>query len=86
MQAGQKFDDADKQPPLYFRTTDEMLSEFSYLGEDIAREVVIENPGKINESIEKLKPMPSGLFTPEIENADEEIREMTYNKAKKIIW
>ncbi len=55
LQAGQKFDDADKQPPLYFRTTDEMLSEFSYLGEDIAREVVIENPRKINESIEKTK-------------------------------
>ncbi len=84
LQAGQKFDDADKQPPLYFRTTDEMLSEFSYLGEEIAREVVIKNPKKINSMIEKLKPMPSGLFTPKIENADQEIREMTYNKAKSL--
>ncbi len=84
LQAGQKFDDADKQPPLYFRTTDEMLSEFLYLGEEIAKEVVIENPKKINDSIEKLKPMPSGLFTPKIENADEEIREMTYHKAKSL--
>ncbi|MGM0414279.1 MAG: PolC-type DNA polymerase III, partial [Bacillota bacterium] len=84
LQAGQKFEDADKQPPLYFRTTNEMLSEFSYLGEEIAREVVIENPKKLNDSIEDLKPMPSGLFTPKIENADEEIRDMTYNKARSL--
>jgi DNA polymerase-3 subunit alpha (Gram-positive type) len=51
IQAGQGYEDAESQAPLYFRTTDEMLEEFSYLGEDTARRIVIENPGLINEKI-----------------------------------
>ena len=84
LQTGQKFDDADQQPPVYFKTTDEMLEEFSYLGEEAAREVVIENPGTINAEIEEIPPMPDGLFTPEIEGADEKVREMTFDKARQL--
>ncbi len=84
LQTGQKFDDADQQPPLYFKTTDEMLKEFSYLGEEAAREVVIENPGTIDAEIEKMPPMPDGLFTPEIEGADDKVREMTFTEARRL--
>jgi len=84
LQTGQKFDDADQQPPVYFKTTDEMLEEFSYLGEEAAREVVIENPGAIDAEIEEIPPMPEGLFTPEIEGADEKVREMTFAEAHRL--
>ncbi|MGM0420531.1 MAG: PolC-type DNA polymerase III [Bacillota bacterium] len=84
LQTGQKFSDADQQPPLYFRTTDEMLEEFSYLGKEQAQEVVVDNTNLINSKIEEMEPMPSGLFTPKIENADEEIREMTYSRARAL--
>ncbi|MFW6030512.1 MAG: PolC-type DNA polymerase III, partial [Halanaerobiales bacterium] len=81
LQLGQKFDDADKQPPLFYRTTEEMLAEFSYLGREAAKEVVIENPNSIAEKIESMKPIPDGLFTPEIEGAEEQVRNMSFNKA-----
>ena len=81
LQLGQKFDDADQQPPLYYRTTNEMLEEFDYLGEKIAKEVVINNPKEIADQIEEMKPIPEGLFTPEIEGSEEQIREMSYNRA-----
>ncbi|MEJ6951526.1 PolC-type DNA polymerase III [Natronospora cellulosivora (SeqCode)] len=81
LQAGQGFDDLN-QAPLYFRTTEEMLEEFKYLGEDIAKEVVIENPQKINQSCEELEIIPKDLYTPTIEGADEEIRAMAFEKAK----
>ena len=84
LMAGQGYSDADEQAPLYFKTTDEMLEEFSYLGEDLAEEVVITNPNIIAEQVEFLKPIPDGTYTPVIEGADEELREMNYKKAREI--
>ena len=82
--SGQGFSDADNQAPLYFKTTDEMLEEFSYLGEEKAREVVIENPNKIADSIEDIRPIPSETFSPVIEGSDIELREICYKKAKEV--
>ncbi|PUU95298.1 PolC-type DNA polymerase III [Halanaerobium sp.] len=81
LQTGQGFNDADQQPPIYYRTTEEMLNEFSYFGEETAKEIVVENPNKIAAKIDKIKPIPDGLFTPEIEGAEEEIRQMSYERA-----
>lgn len=82
--AGQGFGDAEKQPPLYFKTTDEMLQEFSYLGRECAREVVIEAPKRIADSIESILPIPDGTYPPIIEGSDTELREMCYAKARRI--
>src|SRR5699024_6268073 len=82
--SGQGFSDADNQAPLYFKTTDEMLEEFSYLGKDRSKEVVVDNPNIINDKIEKLIPVPDGTFPPEIEGAADERREMSYNNAYEI--
>ncbi|NFO09897.1 PolC-type DNA polymerase III [Clostridium botulinum] len=82
--AGQGFSDADNQPPLYLKTTEEMLKEFSYLGKDIAKEVVIDNPKKISDSIGVLKPIPDETYPPKIEGAEEDIKNMTLNKAHAI--
>lgn len=79
---GKGFEDADRQPPLYLRTTEEMLAEFKYLDEKVAYDAVVTNPNKIAEQIEVLKPIPDGLYSPTIPGADEEIREMSYKKAK----
>ena len=79
---GKGFDDAELQPPLYLRTTEEMLEEFSYLGEELAYEAVVTNPRKISDSIERFKPIPDDLYSPQIPGADEEIRSMSYRKAK----
>ncbi len=82
LMAGQGYDDADKQPPLFFRTTDEMLAEFSYLGADKAYEVVVDAPLRINELIEHIKPIPEELYSPQIPGAEEEIKFMSYQKAE----
>ena len=82
--AGQGFDDADEQAPLYFRTTDEMLKEFDYLDEVTAREVVIDNPNKIADMFEEIKPVVDGTYNPVIEGSDEEIERLTYEKARQI--
>jgi len=84
LQAGQGFDDYDNQAPLYYRTTKEMLDEFDYFDEKQAHELVVENPNKLYQMIDDIKPIPDGLFTPEIEGADHTIKEMTYGKAKKL--
>ena len=84
LMAGQGFSDADNQAPLYFKTTDEMLEEFSYLGEKKAREVVIDNTIKISDSIDNLLPIPNGTFPPEIEGSDEELRRLCYENAWRI--
>ena len=82
--AGQGYGDADNQPPLYFRTTDEMLKEFDYLGEEACREVVIENTQKIADMVESVKPIPDETFPPKIEGAEDDIRNMTMNKVHSI--
>ena len=84
LMAGQGFEDAENQAPLYLKTTDEMLEEFSYLGDDWAREVVITNPGLIADQVEELKPMPDDFFPPKIEGAEQQISEMTWQKAVAI--
>ena len=82
--AAEGFSDADNQPPLYFRTTDEMLAEFDYLGEEKAREVVITNTNLIADQIEKIKPIPDETFPPKIEGADEQLRQICMDKAHSI--
>ena len=69
---------------LYLRTTDEMLQEFSYLGEDVANKIIVENTNAIANMIEEVIPVPDGTFPPVIEGSDEELRNMCYEKAKRI--
>ena len=73
--AGQGFKDVEGDEGLYFRTTDEMMEEFMYLGEEKAYEVVITNPNKIADEIESMMPVPDGKFPPKIEGAEEESAE-----------
>ena len=82
--ASKGFDDADKDNPLYFRTTDEMLREFSYLGEEKAREVVVTNPNKIADMCETLRPVPHNLFAPKIENSVEDLKSLVYSKFHRL--
>ncbi len=79
--AGKGFKDADDQPPLYFRTTEEMLEEFAYLGRAKAEEVVITNPGKITDMIEKISPVRPDKCPPVLENSEENLRNICYDKA-----
>jgi len=78
--AAKKFSDADKEMPLYLKTTDEMLAEFAYLGEETAYEVVVENTRKIADLCESVRPLPDGLFTPKIENSAEELNRLVRGK------
>ena len=80
----QKFEDADFQPPLYFKTTDEMLGEFSYLGPERAKEVVITNTNLIADMIEDISPVRPDKCPPVIENSDNDLREIVYTNAKKL--
>ena len=82
--AGKGFDDADTQPPLFLRTTEEMLEEFSYLGAAKAREVVIDNPVKIARMVEKISPVNPNKCPPVIENSDQELRNICYRKAHEM--
>lgn len=74
----------DKETMLHFRTTDEMIEEFSYLGKELAYEVVVENTNKIADMIEEVKPIPDETYPPVIEGSDKELREMCYRKAISI--
>ena len=79
--AGMKFSDADKPLPIYLRTTEEMLEEFSYLGEEACEEVVIDNPNKIADMCEKIRPIPEGRYEPDIPGAAEELTESCWKRA-----
>ncbi len=82
LMAGQGFTDADNQAPLYFRTTEEMLAEFQYLGEETAKEIVIDNPNKIADKIDVIQPFPNGTYQPSIPGSEEQLREICWAKAK----
>ncbi len=82
--AGQGFEDTEHQAPLYLRTTAEMLDEFQYLPPDKAREVVIENPAAIVDSIDELTPVPQGLHPPQIPDAEEKLTSMAYATARQV--
>jgi DNA polymerase-3 subunit alpha (Gram-positive type) len=84
LMAGQGFEDADQQAPLYYRTTRQMLDEFAYLGEETAREVVVDNPNAIAEKIEDLLPFPDGTHPPKIDGAEDEVRRMATQRAHEI--
>ena len=84
LMAGMGFKDADNQAPLYFRTTGQMLKEFDYLPEETAREIVIENPRKIAESIEYVRPIPKGTFPPSIPGSEEDLIRITTTRAKEM--
>ncbi|MCI8276393.1 MAG: PolC-type DNA polymerase III [Clostridia bacterium] len=84
LQAGQKYDDADMQAPLYLRTTEEMLKEFKYLGEEKAYEVVVTNTNLISDMCEKIKPISGEKCPPHIPGCEQTIKEIAYSKAHEL--
>ena len=84
LEAGQGYDDADKQAPLYLKTTDEMLEEFSYLGEEKAYEVVVTNTNKIADMCEQISPISPEKCPPHIEGCEQTIKDITFGKAHEL--
>ncbi len=84
LQAAKKFSDADRDCPIFFRTTDEMLAEFAYLGEETAKEVVITNTRAIAEQVEEIELLPKDLFPPKIENSAKQLKDLVYEKMHRI--
>ena len=82
--AAKEYEDADSPNPLYFRTTGEMLEEFSYLGKEKAHEVVVDNPGLIASWCDNVRPLPDGLFAPKLENSDGELKDLVWSKAHRL--
>ena len=79
------FTDADNQPPLYFKTTEEMLEDFAYLGDELAKEVVITNPNIISDMVENdIRPIPYGNYPPTIEGSDDILTETCWKRAKEV--
>ena len=84
LQAAKKFSDPDRDCPIFFRTTDEMLQEFQYLGEETAREVVITNTRAIADEVEEIQLLPKGLFPPKIENSAEDLKMLVLEKMHRV--
>ena len=84
LQGAQGYDDAEMQAPLYFRTTEEMLEEFAYLGREKAYEVVVTNTNKIADMVEDFEPLRDGSYPPSIENCEEDLLNMCHDFAHKV--
>ena len=84
LEAGQKYEDADNQAPLYLRTTEEMLEEFSYLGEEKAYEVVVTNTNLISDMCEQISPISPEKCPPHIPGCEEDIKNIAYKKAHEL--
>jgi DNA polymerase-3 subunit alpha (Gram-positive type) len=84
LEAGQGFKDADQQAPLYLRTTEEMLEEFSYLGRDKAYEVVVTNTNKIADMCEQISPISPEKCPPHIDGCEQTIKDIAYDKAHEL--
>ena len=82
--ATKQMPDADRSLPLYFKTTDEMLDEFSYLGEEKAYEIVVKNPNMIVDWCDQVRPVPHNLFAPKIENSVEDLEALVYGKMHRL--
>lgn len=82
LMSGQGYSDADKQAPLFLRTTEEMMEEFIYLGKEKAYEIVVTNTNAISDIIDEMKPIPEGTFPPQIEGAEEEIEKFALEQSK----
>ena len=82
--ASKGFEDADEDLPLYFKTTDEMLEEFSYLGKEKAKEVVVTNTNLVASWCDTIQPLPEGLFAPKLEDSDEELKRLVWDKAHEL--
>ena len=84
LQASKKFSDADRDCPIFLRTTEEMLKEFEYLGPELAKETVIDNPRAIADQVDEIELLPKELFPPKIENSAEELKNLVYDKMHRI--
>ncbi|GAA0370009.1 PolC-type DNA polymerase III [Alkalibacterium iburiense] len=85
LETQKSFKKTDKNPEVHFRTTDEMMESFSFLGKDKAKEIVIDNTQLLNNDIaEDISPVKSELYTPKLEGAEEDIRNMSYDKAREL--
>ena len=84
LQAAKKFSDADRGCPIFFRTTNEMLAEFEYLGKEVAEEVVITNTRAIADQVEEIELLPKDLFPPKIEHSAEDLKNLVYGKMHRI--
>ncbi len=83
--AGRKFSDADRSLPIYFKTTDEMLEEFAYLGEEECRRAVVDNPRAIAETCEDIELLPKDtLFAPKIENSEQQLKDLVYGRMHEL--
>ena len=82
--ASKDYKDCDRPNPLYFRTTDEMLEEFAYLGPEKAFEVVVTNPNRIADMCDTVRPVPHNLFAPKIENSVEDLKSLVYGKLRRL--